>query len=155
MDTEEGFRRLQKALQEIDAEVSDGAGHPEETAWRRQTGRDQGQKAGGGSADVLPTPLELYCPREKYMELWEAMDAETEERRLAEAAGGISAEFIYLYPPGIPVLAPGEVVTEAVIRCITDCRERGLQVQGMQDLSGERIRVVKKTPARCGKTCEP
>ena len=155
MDTEEGFMRLQKALQEIDAEVSDGADHPEETAWRRQTGRDQDQKAGDGSADVLPTPLELYCPREKYMELWEAMDAETEERRLAEAAGCISAEFIYLYPPGIPVLAPGEVVTEAVIRCITDCRERGLQVQGMQDLSGERIRVVKKTPARCGKTCEP
>ena len=49
--------------------------HPEETAWRRQTGRDQDQKAGDGSADVLPTPLELYCPREKYMELWEAMDS--------------------------------------------------------------------------------
>lgn len=105
---------------------------------------------------MLPTPLELYCPREKYMELWEAMDAETEERRLAEAAGCISAEFIYLYPPGIPVLAPGEVVAEEVIRCITDCRERGLQVQGMQDLSGERIQVVKKPPVRCGRiTCEP
>ena len=147
--------RLQKALQEIDAEVSDGADHPEETAWRRQTGRDQDQKAGGGSADVLPTPLELYCPREKYMELWEAMDAETEERRLAEAAGCISAEFIYLYPPGIPVLAPGEVVTEAVIRCITDCRERGLQVQGMQDLSGERIRVVKIADEPTSEICKP
>ena len=123
MDTEEGFERLYRALREMDEEA---VGKPE-------VRRD--------AEAVLPG---LYSPREKKLELAEAMEAEMDVRLWERAEGCISAEFVYLYPPGIPIVAPGELLTGQVIRLIADCRRRGLQVQGMQDMKGETIRIVSR-----------
>ena len=60
-----------------------------------------------------PVPVELYQPRKKEMELSDAVDAETSEILLEQAAGHVSAEFIYLYPPGIPIIAPGRAADRA------------------------------------------
>lgn len=126
MDTEEGFRRLRAALKEID--------------------RNAGEEGKNSSFETDPlTPEELYRPQGKMMELEEAVEAEKKELFLKDAASCVSGEFIYLYPPGIPVIAPGELLTEQVIRRIMACRERGMQVQGMQDPAGEKVQIVRFT----------
>lgn len=58
-------------------------------------------------------------------------DAEAEEVRLSEAEGRISAEFISVYPPGTPVVVPGEVITEEMKDRILRALSSGLNVQRM------------------------
>jgi len=49
-----------------------------------------------------------------------------------EAAGRISAEYIYLYPPGIPLLVPGETITEAFICKADTLAQCGFELQGQR-----------------------
>lgn len=51
--------------------------------------------------------------------------------RLEEAVGRIAADFINLYPPGIPILVPGEVMSENLLGQIRESARCGLQVQGV------------------------
>ena len=62
---------------------------------------------------------------------------------LTHSAGQISGEFIMSYPPGIPILAPGERITEAVIAHIRYAKERGCFLTGTEDLDVENINVLK------------
>ena len=52
------------------------------------------------------------------------MDAESERCPLDECIGRTSGEFAYLYPPGIPLLAPGERVTREIIRQLQEAGTR-------------------------------
>lgn len=72
----------------------------------------------------------------------DAFYAETEVVPLAESAGRIIAEFIYVYPPGIPILLPGEVISQANIDYILDHLKVGLPVKGPEDPSLEYVRVI-------------
>lgn len=60
----------------------------------------------------------------------------------AESAGRIAAEFVMVYPPGIPILMPGEWITQRNIDYISEHLEAGLPVQGPEDPSFGTIRVV-------------
>jgi arginine/lysine/ornithine decarboxylase len=62
---------------------------------------------------------------------------------LKQASSQISAEFVTIYPPGIPVLIPGEVLTEENISYIEECQRAGLLVYGTQDPTVQRMHVVK------------
>uniref|UniRef100_UPI002079E16C aminotransferase class I/II-fold pyridoxal phosphate-dependent enzyme n=1 Tax=Sinobaca sp. H24 TaxID=2923376 RepID=UPI002079E16C len=73
----------------------------------------------------------------------DAFYAPTEAVPLEESAGRIIAEFVMIYPPGIPVLLPGEVITETNIVYIKENAAAGLPVQGPEDASLEQIRVIK------------
>ena len=55
----------------------------------------------------------------------------------------ICAEFVMCYPPGIPILAPGERITEDIINYIMYCKEKGCQLTGTQDMNVEYINVVE------------
>ena len=86
----------------------------------------------------------VYSMRcETVLPLAEAMDSEMESRRLSDSAGCVSGEFVYLYPPGIPLAAPGERITERILNIILEYKQKGLPVQGLFDDSLEWIRVVK------------
>jgi lysine decarboxylase len=61
---------------------------------------------------------------------------------LADAAGGISGEFVMCYPPGIPILAPGEVITKEIIDYILYAKEKGCLVTGPHDMTINTIQVV-------------
>lgn len=61
---------------------------------------------------------------------------------LSQAAGEISAEFVMCYPPGIPILAPGERITSDVINYIEYSREKGSSLTGAMDLETRHINVV-------------
>lgn len=63
-----------------------------------------------------------------------------EEIPLAESVGKISADFVNLYPPGIPLIVPGETVCERLIAQIQRSMCTGLRVQGIT--SDGRIAVV-------------
>ncbi|WP_296118926.1 aminotransferase class I/II-fold pyridoxal phosphate-dependent enzyme [uncultured Eubacterium sp.] len=117
MDTTEGFNRLFAALQEIDQ--------------RDEVDLNQG----------IFTTDEIYHRAEKVLEIAEAMDAPKQTVSLMESAESVSGEFVYLYPPGIPILAPGERVTEEILKTLRICQTRNMEVEGMKDYSGQRIEV--------------
>lgn len=72
----------------------------------------------------------------------QAFYAPTEVVDLLEAEGRVCAEMVMVYPPGIPIFAPGEVITAENIHYILECLEHGLPVQGAEDETLERLRVV-------------
>lgn len=61
---------------------------------------------------------------------------------LAQAAGKICGEQVSFYPPGIPVLLPGELVTEEIIAYCRAQKELGLPVSGPADSSLQTIRII-------------
>ncbi|HUC93350.1 MAG TPA: aminotransferase class I/II-fold pyridoxal phosphate-dependent enzyme [Paenibacillus sp.] len=72
----------------------------------------------------------------------EAFYGETEIVPFKESAGRIIAEFIYVYPPGIPILLPGEVISQENIDYIVDHVDVGLPVKGPEDRSIEFVKVI-------------
>lgn len=116
LDREEDLQRLGTALMELDGELAV-------------------QKLSDDRKSVLPLPQ--IC-----RSLSEAAQCAQTERSLADCAGEISGEFIYLYPPGIPIAAPGERITEEIIRLVEAYKKMGLPVQGMEDRTAERIKVL-------------
>lgn len=77
----------------------------------------------------------------------DAFYAETETIPFRESAGRIIAEFIYVYPPGIPILLPGEVISQKNIDYIVDHVEVGLPVKGPEDRSIEFVKVIVEETA--------
>lgn len=74
----------------------------------------------------------------------DAFYSSTEVIPFKDSAGYICAEFIMVYPPGIPIFIPGEVITEENIKYIQMNIEAGLPVQGPEDASLQTIRVIKE-----------
>lgn len=64
---------------------------------------------------------------------------------LNKSYGKISSEFVMAYPPGIPILAPGEKITEEIIGYITYAKEKGSLLMGTQDMNVENIKIVEET----------
>jgi lysine decarboxylase len=61
---------------------------------------------------------------------------------LDEAAGYVCSEFVMCYPPGIPILAPGELITDEIIRYIKYAKEKGCSMTGTEDINIERLNVI-------------
>lgn len=61
---------------------------------------------------------------------------------LKEGIHHISGEFVMCYPPGIPILAPGERITEEIINYILYAKEKGSVLTGPKDMKVEYINVV-------------
>ena len=120
MDTEEGLRRLGEALIAIDktiesckdSEKAEACYNPEE--WKIKK--------------VLP--MNQAWNRRQIQAAWE------------NSPGRIAAELVYVYPPGIPIVAPGEQITESIVKTIMRYQDLGLFVEGMKDKSGRTISVV-------------
>lgn len=74
----------------------------------------------------------------------DAFYAETELVPFQESAGRIIAEFVMVYPPGIPILIPGEIISKENIEYINKNLEAGLPVQGPEDDTFANIRVIKE-----------
>ncbi|MCR5641368.1 MAG: aminotransferase class I/II-fold pyridoxal phosphate-dependent enzyme [Lachnospiraceae bacterium] len=74
----------------------------------------------------------------------EAFYAAKERRRIHECVGYVSGEFVMAYPPGIPILAPGELVTEDIVDYILYSKEKGCSMQGQEDPSLQTLNVLKE-----------
>ncbi|MGG4197389.1 aminotransferase class I/II-fold pyridoxal phosphate-dependent enzyme [Paenibacillus jamilae] len=75
----------------------------------------------------------------------DAFYGDTEVIPFKESAGRIIAEFIYVYPPGIPILLPGEVISQDNIDYIVDHVEVGLPVKGPEDRYIQNVKVIVET----------
>ena len=126
MDTEEGLERLSKALLEIDEELCEEI---LQTVFHEQLGADKKKNT---ERDSLLSKLPKAVPA---ITLSEAMDRNGQRITMADSLNMISQEFVYLYPPGIPILAPGERITKEVLERITWYQSMGLSVQGLSDPS--------------------
>ena len=63
---------------------------------------------------------------------------------LEQSVGEICSEFVMCYPPGIPILAPGERITSDIVNYIQYAKEKGCSLTGPQDMEIARLNVVKK-----------
>ena len=112
-DSPEGYQRMTEALLEIDRELEQKR-DLEECMFRKI--EDQ---------NVLPKPV---CR----IPLAEAWDMEKELMALSDSVGSCAGEFVNLYPPGVPVLVPGELITEEVCDKVKCWLHSGLTVQGIE-----------------------
>ncbi|MEG0457118.1 MAG: arginine decarboxylase, partial [Oscillospiraceae bacterium] len=71
-----------------------------------------------------------------------AFYAEKKSLPLSESAGLICSEFVMCYPPGIPILAPGERITDDILRYIAYAKEKGCFLTGTEDIYIENINIV-------------
>lgn len=119
-DTEEDAQALVQALREI-----------------AQTYRAQ--------ANPVTTQVSLPEMPKLAMSPRDAFYAQTEVVPIDEAVGRTIAEMIMVYPPGIPILLPGEIVTQGNIDYIEENLRAGLPVQGPDDPEIRFVKVVTQT----------
>ncbi|MBQ9383882.1 MAG: aminotransferase class I/II-fold pyridoxal phosphate-dependent enzyme [Ruminiclostridium sp.] len=72
-----------------------------------------------------------------------AFYADKELLPIRETAGRICSEFVMCYPPGIPILAPGEQITNEIIDYILYAKDKGCSMQGMEDPDISKLNVLK------------
>ena len=63
---------------------------------------------------------------------------------IRETNGRVCTEFVMSYPPGIPILAPGERITQEIIDYILYAKEKGCSLTGPEDEKCERLNVIKE-----------
>lgn len=85
-----------------------------------------------------------YAKREKVMEISKASYYNIDETLLSDSIGKVCAEYIYLYPPGIPMIVPGEKISKELIEVLEQCQQMGLHIQGMNDKQHQKIGAVKQ-----------
>lgn len=73
----------------------------------------------------------------------EALEKESVTTPLAESTGQVSAEWAYAYPPGNPIVYPGEEITEMLLEQMQKMKNAGVSVKGLQDEKGENILCIK------------
>ena len=144
MDTEEGFERLGTALLEIDGALR----HCVESEQQKEKGESKGKKR---CETPEATESKVSHPVRRTL-ICEAMDADTERTALQDTVGKVSAEFVYLYPPGIPIITPGEVFTDVIVEKIVAYKAAGLLVQGPADPDADVI-LTCQTPGLVHKGC--
>lgn len=74
-----------------------------------------------------------------------AFYANKESVPIRQTDGMICAEFVMCYPPGIPILAPGERITKEIIDYILYAGEKGCSLQGTEDPKVAYLKVIKDT----------
>ncbi len=156
MDTDEGFERLLHAVRTLDAEFCRGAkaaasGDIGSEVSGRRSGMVSAENgfeasaepaveknaAANGKADLESgsddPAADIYQKTEAAMTIFEAAEAAHTWVPLPEAAGRISGGFVYLYPPGIPILAPGERIPERVCALLQEQRPGQCEVYGIRE----------------------
>lgn len=73
----------------------------------------------------------------------EAFYSEKKLVNLEDAVGGVCTEFVMCYPPGIPILAPGEEITKEIVDYIKYAKDKGCFLTGTEDLDVNRINILK------------
>ena len=99
---------------------------------RRRFKRD---KTGLLTQEYLP-PVVAVSPQE-------AFSVEKESLPIIETEGRICSEFVMCYPPGIPILAPGERITRDILEYIRYAKEKGCSMTGTEDPDINNLNVLK------------
>lgn len=155
-DSDEGFERLSSALHEMDGELGQkrqeescrAAGSQASVARQKEASHPAGQQVvqaqvgGAAGSKILHQAFRPLAAAEAVTTIAEAMDGESEEIAFKKSAGRVSCEFLYLYPPGIPMIAPGERITGELIRRVGQVQAMGFEIQGAEERTMKKIRVL-------------
>ena len=143
-DGKEAYERMVRALLEIDAglegkKLPDGEGAEMRALFPERKGAGGAAGFPGAAKDCgKDTGRSPEAGSESRIPLSRAWDMPSETVALEESGGRYAGEFVNLYPPGVPLLVPGERITEQLCRDIIRYVEAGLPVQGVRvDESGE------------------
>lgn len=116
-DSEDGFLRLKNALTEIDKTF----------AFEKKATRVE---------FVFPKPVVSATPRQ-------AFKADSKSVSIDRAVGKICGEFVVAYPPGIPLIVPGELISEEIALNLREYKNCNITVTGMEDYMLEKIVVLE------------
>lgn len=89
----------------------------------------------GMLADEYISPKVIIPPQKAFY-------SEKRSLPIRETEGRICAEFVMCYPPGIPILAPGELITKEIIDYIIYAKQKGCSMQGTEDINVEHLNVI-------------
>ncbi|MBR6342583.1 MAG: arginine decarboxylase, partial [Selenomonadaceae bacterium] len=98
--------------------------------------KHRGKETFSISMELLEIPEQRMLPREAFF-------ADKERVALEWAAGRVSAEQVVFYPPGIPVLCPGELVSRDLIAYIRRMQGLGRRIVGAEDAELRTLRVIR------------
>ena len=115
-DREKDIERLISALSEI----------------RRRFKRD---KTGMLDTEYI-SPKVIETPQKAFY-------ADKEQIPIAQSANRVCSEFVMCYPPVIPILAPGELITPQIIEYISYAKEKGCTLLGTEDINTNLVNVLK------------
>ncbi len=116
-DTGEGFDRLAKALRSIDDEL-----------------RLSGTK--------IPDRLEKNIKPVQFIPPQAAVESKMELVKLEQSNGRISGTFICMFPPGSPLLVPGEAIEREMIEYICKVQQLGISITGLSGRNNDEIEVI-------------
>lgn len=121
-DTQEGLDRLRDALLEIDAEMAQKCDIETEAA-------------------AIDTDLPLSGRQPSLEKVWTIAEAvnrrgKMEKRSFEESTGCISLEYAYLYPPGSPLIVPGERISREAVEILHWYQEHDFSIEGLRSEDG-------------------
>lgn len=119
MDGEEGFARLLEALFSIDKTLHGNGKEPD---------------------DFI---AHIYSRKKQILSVSDAMERQISMIKTDCAKGQVSGEFVYLYPPGIPMIVPGEEIDAELVQDMKELKRRGLVPEGMRDASVASIGILR------------
>jgi len=124
-DTKEAFEALYQALETIDGQLTE---LNEITDMYNEEGVNY---------SLLP---------QRKMTIADAKESNLLEVSLEESVGHVCGEYIYIYPPGVPLIVPGEVITNEIIQEIRKAIKLGLNIKGLVKKGKEhnQIPIVKE-----------
>lgn len=118
-DSEEGFDMLFNALSDIDFEY----GADKTSVYENRM-----------SGKIIQPPVSIY----------EALKCKKEEISFEKAVGRICGEYIFAYPPGIPILAPGELITKELTEEVAALHRGGINLKSSAGEAPEKVTVIIK-----------
>ena len=115
-DTVNGMRRLVKALEEIDSKLA-----------KRKINASEYAKIDNNR--TIPHENEqVYLIGEI-----NKLHKKIKRKQFAACAGCVSAEYAYIYPPGIPLIVPGERISETTVELIMKYQKTGFNIRGTHE----------------------
>lgn len=119
MDTEQGFDRLMTALQEIDKRLSFSQNK---------------------EYNIVDKSFQGMSYPKVSMDISQAVSMSKKQVALEKSESKVSSEFVYVYPPGIPIVVPGEKYSREIIEYIGNCHRKGMNLKGVL-IDNEKIYV--------------
>lgn len=116
-DTQEGFDRLKNAIIDIDKNL--------DTIGKREN-----------ACFIYPKPMVKASPRIAFY-------TKSIDVYLKDSVGEISADYVIPYPPGIPLIAPGEKITKSLVKILDKYIDYNVNIIGMKNSSLEKISVLR------------
>lgn len=154
-DREEGFRKLLAVMNELDSMVEKIRGEKSEESDIPKSGKENSdiERAGTEKTDIENAEKEssgteknvvdnrIMLPEKK----WNPAECFYRNKAIVsinKAEGKVAGSYVYLYPPGIPILVPGEVINRECIQQIKKYSDVGMEVKGMEMIEGSLMMEV-------------